>query len=68
MLLEKWTEGKKAVHCAFVDLEKAYDRVPREELWECLRLAETSECYMRSIKDMHDGATTTVRCATGLSD
>ena len=26
MLLEKWTEGQKAVHCAFIDLEKAYER------------------------------------------
>ena len=49
MLLEKWTEGQKAVHCAFIDLEKAYDRVPREELWEYLRLVETSECYIRII-------------------
>ena len=32
MLLEKWTEGQKAVHCTFIDLEKACDRVPREEL------------------------------------
>ena len=29
MLLEKWSEGQKAVHCAFIDLEKAYDMVPR---------------------------------------
>ena len=28
MLLEKWTEGQKAVHCAFIDLKKAYNRVP----------------------------------------
>ena len=54
MLLEKWTEGQKAVHCAFIDLEKAYDRVPKEELRECLRLAEKSECYIRIIKDMYD--------------
>ena len=33
---------------------------------ECLRLAETSECYVRVIKDMYEGATTTVRCAAGL--
>ena len=41
MLLEKWTEGQKAVHCAFIDLDKVYDWVTREELWECLWLAET---------------------------
>ena len=68
MLLEKWNEGQKAVHCAFIDLEKAYDRVPREELWECLRLAEISECYIGIIKDMYDRATTTVRSAAGLTE
>ena len=67
MLLEKWTEGQKAVHWAFIDLEKAYDRVPREELWECLWLAETSQCYIRIIKDMYDGPTTTAGRAAGLT-
>ena len=67
MLLELWTEGQMAVNCAFIDLEKAYDRVPRQELWECVRLAETSECYI-TIKDMYDGATTTVRSAAGLTE
>ena len=46
------------MHCVFVDLEKAYDRVPREELWECLRLAKASECYVRVVTDMYDGART----------
>ena len=68
MLLKKWTEGQKAVHCVFIDLEKAYDRVPREKLWECLRLAETSECYKRIVKNMYDGVTTTVRSAAGLTE
>ena len=64
MLLEKWTAGQKAVHCAFINLEKAYDRAPREE---CLPLAETSKCYIKIIQDMYDGETTTVRSAAGLT-
>ena len=67
-LLEKWKEGQKGVHCVFVDLEKAYDRVPREELWECLRLAKASECYVRVAMDMYDGARTAMRSSAGLTE
>ena len=68
MLLEKWTEAQKAMHCAFIDFKKACDKVSREEQWECLWLAETSECYIRIIKNKYDGATTTVKSAAGLTE
>ena len=42
--------------------------MPREELWEYVRLAETSECYVTIIKGMCDGAATTVRSAVGLTE
>ena len=32
MLIEKYREGQRELHCVFVDLEKAYNKVPREEL------------------------------------
>ena len=56
------------MHCAFIDLRKAYNWVPREEMWECLRLAKTSERYIGIIENMYDGGTTTVRSAAGLTE
>ena len=55
-MLEKWREGQKELHCAFMDLEKAYDRVPRDELWEYMHQAGVPECYVESIQDMYEGA------------
>ena len=34
--MEKYREGQKEQHCVFVGLAKAYDKVPREEVWYCM--------------------------------
>ena len=66
-LMEKYREGRKALHCVFIDLEKAYDRVPRQEIWNCLRLKEVEEKYIRLIQDMYENCKTKVRCAVGTT-
>ncbi|VDP46708.1 unnamed protein product [Heligmosomoides polygyrus] len=35
--VEKHREKQRPVHLAFLDLEKAFDRVPREVIWYALR-------------------------------
>ena len=32
MLMEEWSESQKAVRSVFIELEKACDRIPREEM------------------------------------
>ncbi|KAK3571138.1 hypothetical protein QTP86_003097 [Hemibagrus guttatus] len=49
------------------DLEKAYDRVPREELWYCMRKSGVAEKYVRVVQDMYE-IRTVVRCAVGQTE
>ena len=62
--MEKYREGQKELHCVFMDLEKPYDTVPRNELWYCLRKVKVAEKYLNVIQDMYEGRTTTVKYAT----
>ncbi|KAK3564608.1 hypothetical protein QTP86_023760 [Hemibagrus guttatus] len=50
------------------DLEKAFDRVPREELWYCMRKSGVAEKYVRVVQDMYERSRTVVRCAVGQTE
>jgi len=68
LLMEKYREEQQELHCVFIDLEKAYDRVPREEVWNCLRLKGVPESYVRLVQDMYRNTSTEVRCQPGKSE
>ncbi|KAK3542298.1 hypothetical protein QTP86_021960, partial [Hemibagrus guttatus] len=63
-----YRDGQRELHCVFVDLEKAYDRVPREELWYCMRKSGVAEKYVRVVQDMYERSRTVVRCAVGQTE
>ena len=68
MLMEKYRKGQRELHCVFVDLEKAYDRIPPEELWYCMRKFGIMKKYVQLVQDMYEGSETVVRCAVGTTE
>ncbi|KAK3511278.1 hypothetical protein QTP70_034775 [Hemibagrus guttatus] len=68
ILMEKYRDGQRELHCVFVDLEKAYDRVPREGLWYCMRKSGVAEKYVRVVQNMYERSRTVVRCAVGQTE
>ena len=61
LVCEKAWEYKIPAFLAFVDLEKAYDRVPREKLWKCLREYGVDEELLRAVQSLYDRCTARVR-------
>ena len=52
-LLPKSREKKYRAYVGFVDLEKAYDRVNREALWQLLRMYGVCGKLLNGIKSMY---------------
>ena len=63
--METYREGQKELHCVFVDLDNAYDKIPREEVRYCMIKSGLAEKYVMYI---YDDRTTAVRCAVGVTE
>jgi hypothetical protein len=66
-LMERHREQKKYLHMIFIDLEKAYDKIPRNIMWWALKRKLVPTKYTL-IKDMYTNVVTCVRACDGESD
>jgi hypothetical protein len=64
-LMERCREQKKDVHIIFIDLKKAYDKVPRNVMWWVLQKHKVSSKYITLIKNMYDNVVTSVQTSDG---
>ena len=65
---EAYIRKNRNLFFAFVDLEKAFDRVPRKVLWWALRKVGAPEWIVRVIQGMYQNARSQVRVNNVLSD
>ena len=61
-------QAKKKLYYAFVDLEKAFDRVPREVVRWALRKLGMEAWLIRTVIGLYTGACTVVITDAGLSE
>jgi hypothetical protein len=59
-VMERFREQKKDLHMVFIDLEKAYDKIPRNVMWWALDKHKVPTKYVILIKDMYNNAMTSV--------
>lgn len=54
------SEGNRKMYCAFIDLEKAYNRVPSDVVHMCLRKKDVIKKMVKMVMEMYRGARTMV--------
>jgi hypothetical protein len=52
----------------FIDLEKAYHKIPRDVMWWALEKHKVPAKYITLIKDMYDNVVISVRTSDGDTD
>jgi hypothetical protein len=63
--MERCRKQNKDLHMISIDLEKAYDKVPKNIMWWALQKRKVSIKYIILIKDMYDNVVTSVRTSDG---
>ena len=67
-LQEKYLAANKRLYMAFVDLEKAFDRVPRKVIWWALRKLGVDEWIVSLVQGMYSNARSQARVGEGYSE
>ena len=67
-LQEKYLAANKRLYMAFVDLEKAFDRVPRKVIWWALRKLGVDEWIVRLVQGMYSNERSRIRVGEGYSE
>jgi hypothetical protein len=67
-LQEEYRDKERKLYICFVDLEKAFDRVPRKVMEWAMRKRNVPEVLVKAVMSLYNGARTQVRVGSELSE
>jgi hypothetical protein len=67
-IMERRWESGEVMHMVFIDLEKAYDRLPRRKVWECLKKRGVSNSLTDRIQSTYEKNVSCVQTNVGRSE
>ena len=65
---EEYRDNKKELYMCFVDIEKAFDRLPRKVIESTMRKKGLPEVIVRAVMSLYHGAQTKVRVGSESSE
>ena len=65
---KKYLQKKKNIYFAFVDLDKAFDCVPRRIFWWAMQKLRIDEWIIQNVKSVYDNAHSKVRITNSYSN
>jgi hypothetical protein len=68
MLQERYGRKKRKLYMCFVDLEKAFDCVPRKAIEWALRKKGVNDRLVMAVMRVYEGAKTKVKIGNGMSE
>lgn len=68
MLIEKARRTNREIHVCFIDLEKAFDKVIRQKVWECLQAKGIDEQTLQCVKSLYKINKNYVRTRNNVSE
>jgi len=67
-VIEKKRAKNRAIHCAFIDLKKAYDSVPRAKLWKAMKELNIPQQLIIAVKNMYKNNVVAVKVGNKIGN
>ena len=67
-MIEKRLARNRATHLMFVDLQKAYDNIPMQKMWEVLQETNINHTLIQAIQNLYKNMTSVIKIGNKITE